>query len=57
MQFTKTGQRYSAINDSVTYMVRKSPVFTSQWEANRKTHRANSPWVSAPPHVRDPARR
>lgn len=48
MQFTKTGQRHSAITDSSTYMVRKSPVFTSQWEANRKTHREHSPWVTGP---------
>ena len=47
MKFTKTGQRYSAIHDSVTYLIRKSPVFTSQWEASRKAHGPGSPWVLA----------
>ena len=48
MKFTKTGRRYSATIDTGTYFVRKSPVFTSQWEASHKSPRPNSPHVLAP---------
>lgn len=47
MKFTKTGPEYIATTDTGTYFVRKSPVFTSQWEATVKSHRPNSPRVYA----------
>ena len=47
MKFTKTGNEYIATTDTGTYFVRKSPVFTSQWEATVKSPRPNSPHVPA----------
>ena len=47
MKFTKTGNQYIATTETGTYFVRKSPVFTSQWEATVKSPRENSPRVHA----------
>ena len=47
MKFTKTGNEYIATTETGTYFVRKSPVFTSQWEATVKSPRENSPHVHA----------
>ena len=48
MKFTKTGPEYIATTDIGTYIVHKSPFFTSQWQANHKSPRQNSPRVPAP---------
>ena len=42
MKFTKTGSEYTATTGTSIYTIRKSPVFTSQWEATvRSTRRFN----------------
>lgn len=47
MKFTKTGKQYTATIDSLIYTISKSPFFTSQWEATRKTDKPGSVRVNA----------